>query len=89
MSEADAGFTARSIPQEEFLQGRRRQPVVFHFQPQTFALLDDPEDLRKWESLLVNRVGVSADVGRAISEAIAANGGTCCESGSTDDCDED
>lgn len=45
--------------------------------------------LRKWESLLVERVGVSADVGRAITEAIAVNGGTCCESGSTDDCDED
>lgn len=88
MAGVSGGFKARSIPRDEFLKDRR-QPVIFTFQPQEFSVLDDPEDLRKWESLLVERVGVSADVGRAITEAIAANGGTCCESGSTDDCDED
>jgi hypothetical protein len=88
MSDSGSGFKASPISREEFLRGRRL-PVVFNFQPQEFSLLEDPEDLRKWESLLVERVGFSAAVGRAISEAIAANGGTCCESGSTDDCDED
>ena len=88
MAGPSGDFKARSIPRDEFLKDRRL-PVIFTFQPQEFAVLDDPEDLRQWESLLVERVGVSADVGRAITQAIAANGGTCCESGSTDDCDED
>lgn len=85
---AQARFKAESIPADRFL-AEHPQPVVLHFQPKEFSILTDPEDLREWESLLVERTGVDAKVGEALRGALGNNGGTCCESGSTDDCDVD
>jgi hypothetical protein len=83
-----ANFKSSPISAREFL-GKHPQPVVIHFQPSEFSILKAPEDLKLWEELLVSRVGLKAAVASAIVHSIEGNGGTCCESGSTNDCDQD
>jgi hypothetical protein len=87
-ADSKSGFQAKFMPAHRFAE-RHKQPVVLHFQPQQFAVLEDPADLRAWESLLIERVGLPGSIGRAISESFGSNGGTCCESGDTNDCDVD
>lgn len=88
-SKHELKFQAEAVSSERFL-ARCSKPIVFHFQPQTFTVLEDPEDLRKWEALLVERVGMKGIVGKSVANDILANSGTCCESGSpSNDCDED
>ena len=59
-------------------------PVVFHFLTQGYRVMETPEELQKWESLMKEKVG---------SKIIASNlSGSCTESisaGEPDDCDED
>jgi hypothetical protein len=82
-------FEAEPVPAKRF-HAEHPQPVVLHFQPERFSLLEEPEDLRTWEALLVERVGLTGAVGKAIAEDIVSNGGTCCESGApSNDCDVD
>jgi hypothetical protein len=82
-------FKADEIPSEKFTT-RYPQPLILNFQPRSFKILKGPEDLRLWESLMIERVGLRGIVGKNIAEEIHANGGTCCESGSpTNDCDQD
>jgi hypothetical protein len=81
-------FDGETISAAEFT-ARVPNPVLLHFQPEQFTLVEGPDELRKWEELLVQRVGVNATVGRAIIDAMRTNGGTCCESGDTNDCDVD
>lgn len=85
---AKVGFKAEDVSAEKFLT-RFSKPVVLHFQPTTFKVLEDPEDLRLWEAMLIERVGLRGVVGKQIAEELHANGGTCCESGNTNDCDQD
>lgn len=59
-------------------------PVIFHFQPTDFRELSSPEELKRWESAMKERVGFKADFSNL--------SGTCCESvcsGNPDDCDSD
>ncbi|MFZ2901150.1 MAG: hypothetical protein WA004_21145 [Saprospiraceae bacterium] len=82
-------FKADAISAGRFLS-KCAAPVVYHFQPQTFTVLEDPVDLRKWEALLIERVGMKGIVGKDVANDILANSGTCCESGSpSNDCDQD
>ena len=85
---ADDRFKAESIPAEKFA-AKYPRPVIFNFQPTTFKILEDPEDLRIWESVMVEQVGMRGIVGKQIADEIFANGGTCCESGGTNDSDVD
>lgn len=87
-NEMKSTFKAEDIPAEKF-SARYSQPLIMNFQPTSFKILDDPEDLRKWESLLIENVGLRGIVGKGIADEIHANGGTCCESGNTNDCDQD
>lgn len=59
-------------------------PVVFHFQPKEFEILSTPEQLREWERLMKEEVGLTADISNL--------SGSCTEShcaGRSDDCDQD
>lgn len=86
---SELSFKSEPISAGRFLV-KHLQPIIFHFQPQQFTILEDPEDLRKWEALLIERVGMKGIVGKDLAKDIIANSGTCCESGSpTNDCDED
>lgn len=86
--ETSEHFNTRLLPTERFL-AQHPQPVIMNFQPKTFAILESPEDLRRWEAMLVERVGLTGTVGKRIAEETLSNGGTCCESGNTNDCDVD
>jgi hypothetical protein len=71
---------AKPIPAADFLKTKR--PVLLTAQPTHFTLLQDPEDLRKWESALKEQVGLSH-----ITTPLAE---TCTESGCpSNDCDTD
>lgn len=91
MTEGRAGAGAdfgRPIGRDEFNQKFER-PVILQFQPDRFHIAETPEQLKSWESLLQERVGLPSRVADALSRLAGENGGTCCESGSTDDCDVD
>jgi hypothetical protein len=64
------------------------KPIILAFQPDAFSIADTPEMLRAWESAAVERFALPQAVATALSEA-TLNGGTCCESGATNDCDVD
>jgi hypothetical protein len=64
-------------------------PLVLHFQPEKFTVFGTTAKLKQWESLLVKRVGLKSALASALQEAVSENGGTCCESGGTNDCDVD
>lgn len=65
------------------------RPILFQGQPASFAILNDKDDLKAWESQLAKELGVDDAVVAQLAEAIVASGGTCCESNSTNDCDKD
>jgi hypothetical protein len=84
-----AQFKAPSIPAEDFHRKYPR-PVLFTSQPREFKVLDDPADLREWEQMLANEVGLKSASRVRLADEIHASGGTCCESGNpSNDCDED
>lgn len=59
-------------------------PIVFAFRPESYKVLEVPEEIKQWENLMKERVGLSADLTNL--------SGTCCESysgGAKDDCDQD
>ena len=85
---SEFSFKTKDIPAKDYLK-KHPQPVIMNFQPETFKILEDPEELRIWEQLLIEKVGLRSSVGRNIADEIHANGGTCCESGNSNDCDED
>ena len=63
-------------------------PVVLVFQPDSFTVAETPEQLKEWERLATASFDVPSRVAGRFSE-LAQNGGTCCESGDTNDCDVD
>lgn len=82
MAESE-GYKAESLSIEEFVKRHKKVPVVLQAQSDCFALLKDPEDLRKWEKEVRERVGLGHLNFAALSE-------TCSESGCpTNDCDTD
>jgi hypothetical protein len=82
-------FKARAIPAQEF-HAKYPKPVMFVAQPAEFKVLTDPEDLREWERMLAQDVGLKAAARVKMADQIFAGNGTCCESGSpSNDCDED
>jgi hypothetical protein len=68
---------------------KSKQPLVMAFQPEKFTVMGSSAKLKQWENLLVKRVGLKPAVAKAMRAAISENGGTCCESGGTNDCDAD
>lgn len=85
----DWDFVSRPVAAKEFL-ARRVMPTILNFQPEQFAILQNPEDLRLWEKNLVDRVGLTGAAGKAIAEDIIANASSCTESGCpSNDCDVD
>ena len=59
-------------------------PVVFAFQPESFTVLETPDEIKTWEKMMKERVGFKADISNL--------SGTCTEcssGGSSDDCDQD
>jgi hypothetical protein len=65
-------------------QRESRPPVIFAFQPKSFRVMRTPEELREFERMMKEEVGLSAD--------LANLAGTCTESstgGQSDDCDQD
>ena len=59
-------------------------PIIFTFRPERYNVLESPEEIRQWEKLMKERVGLSAQLTNL--------SGTCSESysgGSKDDCDQD
>jgi hypothetical protein len=87
MSES-RGFSAKPVDAKDF-HARYPTPVVMQFQPEQFSVMETKEDLKRWESDLARRVGMSPTLARRFVEAVETNGGTCCESGDTNDCDAD
>lgn len=67
----------------------KRVPVVMHFQPRKFTKFGSAAKLKEWENLLTRRVGMKRAVAHSLLESVIASGGTCCESGDTNDCDID
>lgn len=51
-------YRAPYISPDEFYEQYPR-PIVLHYQPDSFAILKDPEDLRKWEEAMRERVGIA------------------------------
>ncbi len=64
-------------------------PMVLQFQPEKFAVFSSAKKLKSWEDLLVKKAGLRQPVAAAMRRAVSENGGTCCESGGTNDCDVD
>lgn len=59
-------------------------PVIFHFQPTEIRVLKTPEELKEWERMMKEDVGLK---GQIVSPT-----GSCTESvcgGRKDDCDQD
>ncbi|MCE3203425.1 hypothetical protein JI735_19675 [Paenibacillus sonchi] len=62
------------------------KPAVFYFQPTEFKMLESPEEIKRWEHLMRESVGI---------KSVTFDGsGSCCESPSgnpsrADDCDQD
>ena len=68
---------------------KAKQPLIMTFQPDKFTVFGTSAKLKQWEDLLVKKVGLKRTVAEAMRRAISENGGTCCESGGTNDCDAD
>jgi hypothetical protein len=77
----------RSVGADE-LRSRSSSPVILTFQPEAFYVAESPEQLRAWEAMATQRFAVPERVVELIIKG-AGNGGTCCESGDTNDCDVD
>lgn len=84
-----ATFKAPSLSTKDFLS-KYPNPVVFTAQPSEFKVLEDPADLKAWERMLADDLGLKAGAKVRLGDEIHASGGTCCESGApTNDCDQD
>lgn len=70
-------------------KGKAASPMILQFQPDKFSVYSSAQKLREWECLLVKKVGLKKSVAGALRRAVSENGGTCCESNSTNDCDVD
>jgi hypothetical protein len=65
------------------------KPILLAAQPDTFRVLTDPDDLRKWEAMLAQSLGLKLDALNRIAETHLASY-TSCESGNpSNDSDED
>ena len=64
------------------MQGR--PPVVFHFQPKNFKVMETPEELKKWEKWMKDEVGLKSELSNLSGSCTecTCNGDSC-------DCDED
>jgi hypothetical protein len=67
----------------------KSKPIVLAAQPEKFTLFDSAAKLREWEKFAVEKFGLKSSIAKGITGAVAQNGGSCCESGRTDDCDVD
>jgi hypothetical protein len=69
------------------LRSSGAKPVILVFQPDSFAVADTPEKLQAWQKLAVETFAVPQSLADVMT--LPENGGTCCESGETNDCDVD
>ena len=79
-----AEFKAKLVPAAEFYKKQSR-PIVLHFQPESFAVLEDPADLRMWEANMREKVGLAGFQVGAQTETPCET----CSAGSSDACDTD
>jgi hypothetical protein len=77
-------FKAEPVPAEKFYKDHPR-PVVLFYQPESFAVLKDPADLRKWEANMREKVGLSPFQVGAQTETPCET----CSAGCSDACDTD
>ncbi len=70
--------------EEAMTEKQGRPPVVFHFQPKSYQILESPEELKEWERLMREEVGLSADIANLSGTATES-----CSLGKTDDSDQD
>jgi len=83
--------------EEEFGGTLSARPLILNFQPTSFRVLEESEELLRWEQNLATRVGLARTAG--LSDILKASR-TCCDSSSpsipasgdnedVDDCDID
>ncbi|MBJ9897859.1 hypothetical protein [Burkholderia cenocepacia] len=60
-------------------------PVVFHFQPKGYRVLTTPDELKEWERMMRENVGLTADISN-ISGSLTQS---MCNQPDYDDCDND
>lgn len=87
MTESKGSQIGRSVSGQDLRQ-RRSTPVILTFQPESFFVAESPEQLGAWEKLATSRFNMPSRVVEAIRKSVDS-GGTCCESGDTNDCDAD
>ena len=87
MTESTGSQIGRTVSGQE-LRERRASPVILTFQPDSFFVAESPEQLRAWEEMATKRFNMPERVIEIIVRG-GQNGGTCCESGDTNDCDAD
>jgi len=59
-------------------------PVVFSFKPESYRLMESPDEIKEWEALMREKVGLNGE--------FTNMAGSCTEStsgGVKDDCDQD
>ena len=59
-------------------------PVVFAFRPESYKVLDTPDEIQEWERLMRERVGLDVDFRHGSRSCTESYSG-----GQKDDCDQD
>ncbi|MFB5561434.1 hypothetical protein [Bacillus cereus] len=64
---------------------KRQEPIIFHFQPKEIDFLESPDEIKRWEQMMRESVGINVE---------SFGSGSCTESKSgtpraPDDCDQD
>jgi hypothetical protein len=83
----DEKVPGKSMAPREFY-GQFPKPAILQFQPESFTIIEKEEHLPLWEELLKQKVGLKI-LPKDFAKNIFKEGGTCCESGGTNDCDQD
>ena len=64
---------SRIVPAEVYLK-QHPQPVILHAQPKSFVRMETPEQLRNWEQMIRETVGLSVNAadGGSYTQTISA-----------------
>jgi hypothetical protein len=77
MAKDDKSFSAEEMAK------RGKLPAVLHFRPTRFRKVESPEELKNWEKLVLDRVGIHIQTKGAVWYE------TTCGTGNFDDCAEE
>jgi hypothetical protein len=69
-------YKAPQVPAKEFM-AKHGKPTVLSYQPDSFRLLKDPEDLREWEAKLKRDLGFGSMDLEHITESCTDSGNDC------------